>query len=86
MPFFKPGVFTERVFDNPLVCDLEGLRGRLFSARIPFEAGHPRYTAMIEELEGLFRTHQVNGQVTVEHDTRVIYGQLPWVGDRHGKG
>jgi SAM-dependent methyltransferase len=29
-PFFKPGVFREQWFDNPLRCDLDGLEGRVF--------------------------------------------------------
>ena len=76
-PFFGRGAFREKTFDNPRVYDWEGLKGRVWSARNAPEAGHPRYTAMLQDLQAIFETHQVNGQVTIEYETRVVHGQLP---------
>lgn len=75
-PFFGPGMFQEAVFENPLVIDYEGLKGRVLSNGPALEPGDPHYGTMMAALEELFRTHQQNGTVTIEHDTRVVYGQL----------
>ena len=75
-PFFEPGAFREKVFDNPLVCDWDGLKGRVLSNRIALEDEDPRLTAMLEELEGIVKAHQVDGRVTIEQDLYVIYGRL----------
>jgi hypothetical protein len=40
------------------------------------EAGHPRHAPLLAELERIFVTHQVNGQVTVAYETNLYYGQL----------
>ena len=56
--------------------DCEGLKGRVLSSGTAPEAGHPRFTEMVEALEALFRTHQVHGTITIEQETRVCYGQL----------
>ncbi|HZS75971.1 MAG TPA: hypothetical protein VFA41_05105 [Ktedonobacteraceae bacterium] len=40
------------------------------------QADHPHYQEMMEALERLFQIHQVNGRVTIEHETEVYYGQL----------
>jgi hypothetical protein len=31
---------------------------------------------LLDELEAIFRAHQVDGKVIIEQDTHVIYGQL----------
>jgi len=64
-PLFRPSAFKEQVFENPLVCDMEGLKGRVFSTCPALEAEDPRYTVMLEELEGMFRAYQENGTVTI---------------------
>jgi 16S rRNA A1518/A1519 N6-dimethyltransferase RsmA/KsgA/DIM1 with predicted DNA glycosylase/AP lyase activity len=38
--------------------------------------GYARFAKMIETLEVLFWTHQVNGTVTIEQETRLYSGQL----------
>jgi hypothetical protein len=40
-PFFQPGGFHEKVFNNPSVCDWDGLKGRVLSNRIALEADDP---------------------------------------------
>jgi SAM-dependent methyltransferase len=75
-PFFGPGSFKERFFPNPLVCNLEQLQGRVLSNGTSLEPGDELYPAMLAALEELLWIHQEDGRVTIEHDTRVIYGRL----------
>ena len=41
------------------------------------EPDDPSYGMMLSALEEIFWTYQENGRVTIEHDTRVVFGQLP---------
>jgi SAM-dependent methyltransferase len=75
-PFFGTGTFTVKLFENPLVCDFAALKGRVLSSGNAPTADHPRYPEMLQALEAIFQAHQVNGTVTIEHDTLVCYGQL----------
>jgi ubiquinone/menaquinone biosynthesis C-methylase UbiE len=74
--FFAPCSYQERVFDNPQRFDYAGLEGRLLSSSYAPMQGHPNYAPMIAALKSLFDTHQVDGHVVMEHDTRVYYGEL----------
>ena len=74
--FFESTGFKTKVFDNEQVFDYEGLEGRLLSSSYIPEAGHPRHTAMLDELRAIFAAHEENGRVTVEYDTRMYYGRL----------
>jgi hypothetical protein len=65
-----------KTFENHQVYDFEGLKGRVLSAGSAPEAGHPRFTEMLEALSALFQTHQVDGTITIEQETRVCYGQI----------
>ena len=75
-PLFRSGSYRVKTFENHQVYDFEGLKGRVLSSGGAPEAGHPRFTEMLEALEALFRTHQVDGNITIEQETRVCYGQL----------
>jgi hypothetical protein len=74
--FFGKGRFTNQILQNRQCFDFEGLKGRLLSSSYTPEAGHPRYEAMLQAIESIFETHQVDGVVTFEYDTTVHYGQL----------
>jgi len=74
--FFAPSPHKEKVFDNPQEFDYAGLEGRLLSSSYMPLPGHPNYQPAIEELKRVFAEHQVNGHVTMDHDTRVYYGRL----------
>jgi ubiquinone/menaquinone biosynthesis C-methylase UbiE len=74
--FFGRSGFRRASFDNLQRLNMEGLRGRLRSASYIPESGHPRYAAMMQELEKIFSEHQINGKVDFEHDARMYYGQL----------
>ena len=75
-PFFGPGAYEERLFENPMKCDLAGLQGRVLSNAPALRPGDAHYGEMLGALEDMFRAHQAGGTVTIEHDCRVAYGQL----------
>ncbi len=76
-PFFEPGAYQEKRYENPLVCDFEGLKGRILSNKPALEPADPGFPAMIKALEEIFQAHQDSGTVTIEHECRVVYGRLP---------
>ncbi len=88
VPFFGLNVFREKLFENPLVCDCEALKGRVFSAGTAPTAEQPHYQEMLNDLEAIFQAHQANGAVTIEHDTQAYYGHLhaEVTGDRSSSG
>lgn len=74
--FFGAGGFKLATFENLPQVDLEGFKGRIFSASYTPEPGHPSFEPMLEQLLAIFSAHQKNGKVTIEYDTRVYYGRL----------
>lgn len=74
--FFGPSNSTMRSCPNRQVFNLEGLRGRLLSSSYTPENDHPSYKPMLQALDTLFQTHQVDGLVTFEYETKVYYGQI----------
>lgn len=75
-PFFGPGAYMEEMFENPLTVDFQGLKGRILSNAPTLEPGDVHYETMIARLEEIFQAHQEKGVVTIEHDTRVVFGQF----------
>jgi SAM-dependent methyltransferase len=63
-------------FENLQHVDLDGFKGRIFSASYTPEPGNPDFEPMREELLAIFSAHQKDGKVTIEYDTRVYYGHL----------
>lgn len=74
--WYAPGAVNFESFDNSQVLDHEGLRGRTLSSSYSLTLEHPRYAAMLEELETIFQTHQAHGKVTIEYECSVCYGQF----------
>lgn len=73
---FPSAAFKTRSFDNQQRFDFEGVQGRLLSSSYAPEAGHPQHGPMLAELAAIFERHQQNGEIILEYDTRVNYGQL----------
>jgi len=73
---FAAGKYQYRGLYNEQVFDLEGLRGRLLSTSYVPAEGDPGYGAMLQKLEQIFDTYQENGQVRVEYDTEMYFGQV----------
>lgn len=74
--FFSPQIFRLESFENIQDFDFEGLRGRVLSSSYTPEPGNPGFGPMMEELRELYETHQKNGRVEFQYDTRVYYGHL----------
>lgn len=74
--FYAPSPFQAHVFENRQEFDYPALEGRLLSSSYTPQADDPNHAPMLCELHRLFDSHQVNGHVTFEYDTRVYYGQL----------
>ena len=74
--FFAPTRFQTRTFDYHQDFDYPALEGRLLSSSYTPQAGDASHAPMLRELRRIFDTHQAQGRVTFEYDTRVYYGQL----------
>jgi SAM-dependent methyltransferase len=74
--FFGAGTFREKSFPNVQTFDFDGLRGRLLSSSYSPATGHPNREPMLEALARLFETHEQEGRVRFDYDTRVYYGRL----------
>lgn len=74
--FFAPNPVHTETFGNGQTLDYRGLKGRLLSSSYVPREGQPGHRELLEELEHVFRSHQEDGQVTLEYDTRVYYGLL----------
>ena len=59
-----------------LTMDLEALIGRIVSSSYMPQAGHPRYTAMIADVERMFADHATDGRVCMEYECVLSFGQL----------
>jgi SAM-dependent methyltransferase len=74
--FFAPQAFTLKSFENVQNFDLESFRGRVLSASYTPEPGNSNFEPMMVRLREIFETHQANGRVKFEYDTKVYYGHL----------
>jgi ubiquinone/menaquinone biosynthesis C-methylase UbiE len=74
--FFGADIVNEKSLDNYQVCDFESLKGRVASSSSAPQADDPRYPTMRDELLAIFSQYQEDGTVTLEYDTRIVYGQL----------
>jgi SAM-dependent methyltransferase len=61
---------TRQEFDYP------ALEGRLLSSSYSPLPDHPSYQPMLEQLQRIFHTHQIQGCVAFHYDTRVYFGRL----------
>jgi SAM-dependent methyltransferase len=73
---FYRGEYRGESFDNEQVVDFDGLRGRLLSSSYTPADGHPNYKPMLDELRAIYDSHEIDGRVLFEYDTRVYYGHL----------
>jgi SAM-dependent methyltransferase len=74
--FFAPARVQLKNLENFQHFNFESLKGRVLSASYTPEQGHPNFEAMLRELEEIFDTHQSDGVVSFEYETRVYYGHL----------
>lgn len=74
--FFAPESFELRTLENAQLFDFESLKGRLLSSSYAPDQDHPNFTAMLGELEEIFKANQKQGIVSFEYETKVYYGRL----------
>ena len=74
--FFAPHAMKSASVANVQQFDFPSLEGRLCSSSYAPEAGHPHFNRMMSDLHNIFDTHNENGVVNFEYDTRVYYGHL----------
>jgi SAM-dependent methyltransferase len=74
--FFAPGSPRQHHFDNHQAYTFEGIRGRLLSASYAPPPDHPDYAPILQRLESIFETYQVDGRLLLEYDTTVFLGRL----------
>lgn len=74
--FFAPDKFSLTSFPNRQVFDYDGLEGRVRSSSYTPEPDHPKFEPMMRQLRVVFDTHQKNGYVNFDYETKVFYGRL----------
>lgn len=74
--FFAPAAFQLRNLENAQHFDFESLKGRVLSSSYMPEQDDPNFEPMLGELKKLFDTHNSNGIVSFEYETRVYYGHV----------
>jgi ubiquinone/menaquinone biosynthesis C-methylase UbiE len=74
--FYASGRFKQATFPNVQTFDFEGLRGRLLSSSYVPNVGQLGYKDMMRSLLQLFETYQVQGNIRLEYETALYYGQL----------
>ncbi|WP_028610263.1 class I SAM-dependent methyltransferase [Paenibacillus harenae] len=79
-PFFKKDKLCEARFAYRQICGLEELSGRMLSSSYTPLMGHPDYEPMMEELRGVFNRNQENGNVSLEYETELYWGEVDTAG------
>lgn len=74
--FFSPAVMHQAHLPNAQVLDLEGMAGRILSSSYMPQPGHPRFPAMMRQIEELFSRCRKDGHVRMEYDCVVSYASL----------
>ena len=74
--FFSPYPYSTYEYSNKQHFDFEGLKGRLLSSSYCPVEGEPNYEPVMNGLSDLFHSHQTDGQITFDYNTRVYVGQL----------
>jgi SAM-dependent methyltransferase len=74
--FFAPNAMRTATFANVQHLTLEGLMGRVLSSSYMPQPGHPGHEEMSRAVDAHFHEHQTGGNVRMEYDCAVCYGQL----------
>ena len=75
-PFFGPGHFRIRGFDNFQELDLDDVKARILSSSYMPLPDHPAFADMMAHAEQAFAAHAVNGRVRMSYDTLAYYGRM----------
>ncbi len=74
--FFAPAAVQFAKVANQQLLDEAGLIGRIESCSYMPATNHPRHSEMIDAAKKLFADHQRDGNVCIEYDTELYFGQL----------
>ena len=74
--FFAPQRMFSATFDNVQHFQFASLQGRFCSSSYTPDATSPVFGTMLAELKEIFDTHNENGFVGFEYDTKMFYGHL----------
>lgn len=74
--FFGNSALEKAEFPNNQRLDREGLVARVLSASYMPNIGHPQHSAMMDEVDRIYRENEKNGTVEMKYETRVYYGQM----------
>ena len=74
--FFGSQAFHRKILANSQVFDREGLIGRTLSCSFVPLPGHPGHPPLMQALDRIFETWQVEGRVAFEYNTLVYAGRL----------
>lgn len=74
--FFGAENLKAASLDNYQICDYDSLKGLALSFLKAPKPEDEVYPAMLAELKTLFDKYQINGTVTLEYDTALVFGQL----------
>ncbi|MFC0215570.1 class I SAM-dependent methyltransferase [Paenibacillus chartarius] len=74
--FFEENTMQEARFVMQQQFDFEGLKGRLLSSSYAPKPGHPNHEPMIAALQSMFEKHNEDGQVTIDYETAIYWGQV----------
>jgi ubiquinone/menaquinone biosynthesis C-methylase UbiE len=74
--FFGHSQYKQATFKNVQRLDRDSFRERVISASYMPASGHLKYPAMLSAVDSVFDKHQDSGNVVLEYDTNVYYGQM----------
>jgi len=73
--FYAPNPMRKAVFKNEQRFDFEGVKGRLLSSSYVPESG-AKLDEMLKALREIYNTYQRGGEVMIEYDTTIYYGNF----------
>ncbi len=73
---FYGGEFAESHFDTYQRFDLQGMLGRLASSSYTPTPDQPGFLPMMARARDIFASHQSDGVITFEYDTRIYYATM----------
>src|ERR1700722_466972 len=74
--FFAPGKIELRTFPNDEILDRDGFLGRLLSSSYVPNVGQPGHREIVDEAGKIFDSHQVDGKIRFDCETKVYVGRL----------
>jgi ubiquinone/menaquinone biosynthesis C-methylase UbiE len=73
--FFR-GKYFSATFENRQVLDLDGLKGRMFSASYMPSENDANAPALVDELSALFAKHARQDRIELLYDTRIYHSRI----------